>query len=58
MCLTRPLSILFQTKTLDLGLATNKVIDLKTTLKNKRRNAQSELESIFGKALKVIEILY
>lgn len=41
MCLTHLLSVLLQTKTLDLSLATNKVKVLRATLGKKRSDTQN-----------------
>lgn len=57
MCHTHSLSVLLQTKTLDLSLATNKVKELRTTLGKKRSDAQSEFKHIFEKASNIMEIL-
>lgn len=57
MCLTRPLSITLQTKTLDLSVATSKVKELRATLGKKRDDAQNVFKQIFEKAVKVMEKL-
>jgi len=57
MCLTHSLSILLQTKSLDLSLASNKIMELRTALGKKRSDPRNAFKVIFEKASNIMEML-
>lgn len=57
ICLTHSLSILLQTKSLDLSLASNKIMELRTALGKKRSDPQNAFKVIFEKASNIMEML-